>query len=334
MTQDGGFVQEKKKKRGTYGPLSICTFSLFCLLLFLKNSDLATHSVKEGLSLCATGLIPTLFPFLVLSELILSGNLLQRLLKKPTRPLQKLLRLSPTGCGALLLGLLCGFPVGAKCAVGAYDRGLLSHEEAERILLLSSVPSAAFLINVVGKSLLKSRGLGLLLLVCALLSSLTSGLLLSPKRKQKEEPPRKKTPLFSPSPSGGASIFTGAVASATRGILLICAYVVFFSALSGALNGIFLRFHTPMVLQAVTHGILELSGGVHRAAILFPTAIALPLCAFFVGWSGISVHFQILSLCEGRGFRFRSYFLGKLLQGILCVLFCTLLRMMPPINLF
>jgi hypothetical protein len=110
--------------------------------------------------------------------------------------------------------------------------------------------------------------------------------------------------------------------------------VVFFSALAGALGGIFQALHTPPILQALTLGLLELSGGVSQIAALFEPHVALPLCAFAAGWSGISVHCQVLSVCEGRSFSFRNYFLAKLLQGLLCALICGAIVVFGGISSF
>ena len=323
MTVERCFVRSKQKRRISYGQIFLGLFSLFCLLLLLKNADVAVFSMKEGLLLCAKTVIPSLFPFMVLSELILSAELLQRLLKKLTAPLQRLFRLSSVGCCALLLGLLCGFPVGARCAVSAYDKGVISKEETQHVVLFSGVPSSAFLINAVGISLFQNRRIGLLLWGSVLLSALLTGLLFTRRKKKKEDLPHCENPLLSQKASGGALLFTNAVATATRSILLICAYVVFFSTLAGAMNAILQSFRVPPLMQALIFGSLELSVGVHQAARLFAPSIALLLCAFAAGWSGISVHCQLLSVCEGRNLSFRNYFIAKLLQGIFCVLLCA-----------
>ena len=334
MTRETMFVPTKRKNAVSYGQICFGAFSLFCMLLLLKNADIAIGSIKEGLALCAKAVIPSLFPFMVLSELILSGNLFQSLFKKLTYPLQALFHLSSTGCRVLLMGLLCGFPIGARCAVKAYESGQLSREETERVLLFSNVPSSAFLINVVGVSLFQSYRLGLLLWGLVLSSSLLVGLFFCRWKKKKEDFHNMENPPSIQKSSNGAALFTGAVASATRSMILVCAYVIFFSALAGALNSVLQVFHIPPFLQALTFGILELSGGVNQAARLFEPHLAIPLCAFAAGWSGLSVHCQVLSVCEGRNLSFGNYFLAKLLQGILCAAFCIAFLHFMPVNFF
>lgn len=334
MTREEGFLTASRKKEISYARLLYGTAPLFFLLLFLKNAEIATSSVKAGLSLCTERLIPSLFPFLVLSELIASSDLLQRLFKKPTYPLQKLLSLSPAGCTAMLLGMLCGFPSGTKYAFEAYENGRLSQKELERVLPLSNLPSPAFLINAVGISLFQSCRIGWLLYGCALASAFLTGMILLRYAKKEEDAPIREAPLLCRSSKNAVARFTDAVASAAKGMTLICAYVVFFSAISGALNAVLQALHLPQILQTFSFCILELSGGVSRAASLEELRVALPLCAYCAGWSGLSVHFQLLALCGSKPISARGYLAAKLLQGLLCAAFCMVLLHILPLSLF
>lgn len=334
MTRCKSFVRQKRKK-AALGAGEICfgLFSVFCLLLILRNSELAIGYMTRGLLLCAKTVIPSLFPFMVLSELIVSGGLGEKLPRGITAPMQKIFDLPAAGCCAVLLGMVCGFPVGAKCAILAYDRGALTKEETEQVLLFSNNPSSAFLISAVGVSLWGNRAFGLSLYFTAIGVSLLTGFLYRVLRTKKEEPPHAVDfPLSSSAPLKGANLFTSAVRSATGSILLVCAYVVFFSTLVGTLNLVLGSFHLPQALQAAVFCLFELSGGVNQAATLSNTAVGALLCAFATGWSGLSVHCQILSICDGKGLSFRAYFLAKLFQGILCaLLFGILIGVFPTL---
>ena len=141
----------------TPGQLCFGFFALFCLFLILRNPDVAIEYITSGLRLCAVTVIPSLFPFLVLSELIVSGGIGRLLLRPVSGLLAGLFRLPPDGCCAILLGMFCGFPVGARAAVSAYDAGRLTRDEAERVICASTNPSSAFLLNAVGVSLHGNR---------------------------------------------------------------------------------------------------------------------------------------------------------------------------------
>ena len=115
-------IPSKKLRAIGMGQILFGAFTVFCLLLLLKNSELAILYLNRGLLLCARSIVPSLFPFLVLSELFINGGFASHLPTVLTKPVERLFSLPAKGCIAVLLGLLCGFPMGAKCIVLAYRK--------------------------------------------------------------------------------------------------------------------------------------------------------------------------------------------------------------------
>ena len=103
-------------------------------------------------------------------------------------------------------------------------------------------------------------------------------------------------------------------------MLTVCAYVTFFSSFVGCLGVIFERMGISGAISAAIFGIFEISGGVRAVSMLESPRLALLLCSAILGWSGISVHLQIASVCRGR-VDLRPYFAAKIAQSILCCLF-------------
>jgi len=334
MTQ----IHENKRLR-FFGKLSAGQFlfgwfSIFCLLLMFKNGEIASEYIHRGLLLCTKTVIPSLFPFMVLSELLVCSGTGERLIQKVAVPLTRLFRLPASGICAMILGMLCGFPVGAKAVVSAYRRGALSKRDAERALAVSNNPSSAFILGAVGASLWENTRFGIALYGTILGSSILYGLLDARLERKKTASARKTVSITESSESyqSGAKLFTESIASASKGILSVCAYVVFFAALMGALNAILVSFHAPRVLTAALFGCLELAGGVESCATLENLFVGAILSAFTCGWSGLSVHCQVISVCDGLGLSFRPYFFAKLLQGILCALiFGSIVMLFPDI---
>lgn len=322
MTEAWNVCKEKKRKV----PLSISRLclgwlGLFCLFLMLRNAETATEYMTRGLRLCAKTVVPSLFPFMVISELIMSSGIGIVLIRPFSPFLKPIFRLPQEGCCAVILGMLCGFPIGARCAMTALKSNQLNKEDALRVLLFSTNPSTAFLINAVGISLWGNRRFGGSLFIAVLLSQLAIGLLLT---HTSHSPYNHSYPeeiySFSMKNISIAKLFTQSIGSACTGTLLICSYVVFFSALSGTVNLVLNRVGASTILKAAVACISELSGGVSAASSLSSPLIAAMLCAFASGWGGISVHCQLLSVCDGQGLRFRTYFTAKLLQGLFCAL--------------
>lgn len=316
----------------TSGQISFGLFGIFCLLLILRNATVAIDYMTQGLNLCAKTVIPSLFPFMVISELIIGGGIVEKLPRAMMMPLCRLFRLPAEGCCAAVLGMLCGFPIGARCAIRAYEQGQLTRNEAERVLCFSCNPSSAFLITAVGTSLWGNRSFGVGLYVTVLIAATLTGIIIARIKAPHsafDEPIHSATkqPRLT-----GARLFTESIRSSVSSILLVCAYVVFFSALVGTFRFMPGVARLPDAAKAFLFCLFELSSGVSQATGLTATIPSALLCAFAAGWSGISVHCQLLAVCDGTGLSLRPYLFAKLLQALLCpLLFFALLSFFPAL---
>lgn len=334
MTQTKQITKRTHRHPPFRGQLLFGWFSLFCILLIFKNGTLASQYIHRGLLICANSVIPSLFPFMVLSELLISSGFGEKLLSRITLPLCRLFLLPSPCVTAMLLGLLCGFPIGAKAVASALQRGTISQPDAERTLCISNIPSSAFVIGAVGGSLWESTRFG----VALYLSVIASTLLWSIFDALRERKRTKNTKVSSVQnicliePKRGAKLFTDSIASSCSGILSVCAYVVFFSALMGALSAILTDLGAPKLFCASLFSLMELSQGVSYATGMENIHTAAYLSAFTCAWSGLSVHCQVISVCDGCKLSFKRYFFAKLMQAILCVLlFSCLLSLFPSL---
>lgn len=315
-----GDTPTKKAERPRWGTFCLVFLLLFSLALLLRRADIASGCMREGLSLCARAVVPSLFPFMVLSELLVASGTGEWLLAPLSRSLGRLLGLSRAGCCAMVLGLLCGFPVGARCAILAYEKGALSRNECERTIACSSIPSSAFLLGTVGTTLWQDARFGIFLYLSAVLGAFLSGILLYGVQKHsKKEAEKVIAQPLSPI-RFDAGMFPSAIKNATVNTLLICAYVVFFSTLTGAVELILGRFGANENTHAFLSALLELSGGVGASASLADRRLAKVLTGAAVGWSGVSIHCQMLSLCDGHRLSVRPYLTAKVVQSMVCML--------------
>lgn len=325
-------VKSKARTAKKYSAGKVIFFYLltFCFTLILINSDAAIRHMKAGLELCAKTVIPSLFPFMIMSELLVSSGLGELFGKLFSSPMKKLFGLSGGGSSAAFLGSLCGFPIGAKTAISLYDKGVISKTETEHLMTFSNNPSSAFLINAVGISLFGNRRIGILIYFSVLLASFIIGFLArffisgSTVSEASRIACKKE-------PSSPITLFTSSVSGATAGMLTVCAYVLFFSVISGCISDILeSRFALPDTVSAITFGILEMSGGVSRASAVSNLTAAVILTSLISGWSGFSVHFQIISLCAGRDISFKPYFIAKAFQGLLSAIFVSIALILFP----
>ncbi len=291
--------------------------AIFFLLLISPNT--AIDYMKKGLSLCVSSVVPSLFPFMIISELIVSCGMGQKISRVLSPFTKKLFGVGEAGACAFLLGTLCGFPVGARSAASMYDKGEISSRELGRILTFCNNPGPAFVISSVGVSLLHRQNLGMIIYACVIISSLIVGIF---SRLFLKEEIGKALPFDDTRPpvmkGFDAQMFTSAVSSSAHSMLAVCAYVVFFSTVVGCVGELIEPIGAPKIISVLLFGFFELSSGAVNAAALDSLLLSSISCALFCGWSGLSVHFQVMSVTSGRGVSFKPYLLGKAAQGIIC----------------
>ena len=152
--------------------------ALLCAALALMiYPQQSITAAKEGLTLCYNVIIPSLFPFFVLSSLVVELGLASyvgRLVEGIMRPL---FRVGGVCASALVLGFIGGYPVGAKTAISLYEKGMCTKDEAQRLLAFCNNSGPAFILGVVGAGVFSSSRVGLVLYLTHAAASLCVGVL-------------------------------------------------------------------------------------------------------------------------------------------------------------
>lgn len=301
----------------------------------------AMEAAREGLELCYNVILPSLFPFFVLSALVVDLGLagyIGRALEGIMRPLFNV----PGACAsAFALGFVGGYPVGARTALSLYQKGMCTKTEAERLLAFCNNSGPAFILGVVGAGIFGSGQIGLLLYASHCVASLLTGLLF---RFYGHEDQRAKTTSY-PKPIEATTIpaaFTNGVVRSFSNLLNICAFVIFFSALLQLMShfGVFTAIARLLSLVGVSSryapqlvaGLLELTSGVSSLGGVASSAGSISMAAFMLGWAGLSVHCQVLCFLIDSGLSARTYLLGKFLHGLISAALTYLVTTLSPLT--
>jgi hypothetical protein len=292
--------------------------AVFIFALLLKNSFLTSIAVRDALKICATMLIPSLFPLTVASEIMTSTGAIEKLTHSLSAPVSKLLGVSKNATVPYFLGLLGGYTSSCKSAVLLYQSGKISRGDCESIIALSNIPSMAFLTGFIGVGILKSSTSGWILWIISVFSTVILGIINKFFCKDdiqfynQTEGAHKQIKGFS-------KILVDAIAHSASAMLIICACVVFFSVLISVLKLYMRENLLPVQLKEIVLGTLEITKGVVGCGNIENYFHRTLACAFLVGWSGLCVHFQVIALCEDAELSFKKYFTFKALQGLICL---------------
>ena len=311
--------------------------------------ELTMEAMRDGIRLCGNVILPSLFPFFVLSSLVVELGM-SRYLGKLLEPIMvPLFRVSGSCAAALALGFIGGYPVGARTAILLYETGPCSRTAAERLLAFCNNSGPAFILGVVGAGVFGSGRLGLLLCLTHLLASLAVGVLFRFYRPGDRPRAKGRAPHFQTASFPAA--FTRSVTGALQSTLHICAFILFFTVLLRVLaragildllSRLLCALLSPLGLtrswaERLLTGLLEVSSGV-TSLTGGSLSGRLSMAAFMLGWAGVSVHCQVLAFLGDSGRSMRTYVAGKLLHGGLSALLtAALVRLLPlelPVSLY
>ncbi len=311
-------------------------FLLFTLgLLLFSKSNLP--AVKSGLTLWATSVVPSLFPFFVATELLMHTNIvtiLGRILNKYMKPL---FNVRGEGSFAFVMGLISGYPIGAKIATNFRKNNICTKEECERLLSFTNNSGPLFIIGTVGILMFKNSTIGLLLFTTHLLACITVGFLFRFWKKNIHNELRLSNSNNSNiknnvSISNLGEVLAESINSSISTLLLIGGFVVLFSSIisicksSGMLN-LFEYIFTPLFnsinidtsfIKPLFTGFLEITNGINAISNIACKNLSYNIIfsAFLLGFGGISILLQVYSITSKSDLSIKPYIYGKLLQGI------------------
>ena len=275
------------------------------------------EGIKKGLFLLGDNIIPSLFPFMVLSSYVSNSSTIDLLAKFLEKPAQKVFRISGNGSIAVILGLLGGYPIGAKTTAEFLKKGKLTPNEANRLLYWCVNPGPAFVITAVGSFMLSDLKIGIILYVSNIFSALLMGFcsrFFSNKQKLGD---------YIPKYENKKDVFVKSVSSGSEAMLGICGWVLTFSAIAALGNQIISSENINIFLNTI----LEVTTGCTYAV---KYNLPLPIISAILGFGGFAVIFQIRNYMEICNVSLKNFLCIRILNGALSAFFCSQLMKFFP----
>ena len=329
-------------------PLFLPFGCIIFILFLMVFSNTAIESASSGLRLWLDIVFPSLFPFLVASEVLCQTGFVNAagvLLEPIMRPV-----FNVPGCGsfALAMGLIGGCPIGAKITADLKRENLLTKIEAERLLTFTNNSGPLFIMGSIAAGMLGKPELGPFLLICHILSSLSVGLIFrfygrnTDKIKSKEYKktwPRFKKELQKVKKKNlnfGVALGSS-VKNSVNTMLSIGGFIILFSVviniliesgfISLTINTLtaFFPLSSPQkeVATGIASGFFEVTTGANILCKLGGATFLerLTSISLILGWSGLSIHSQVYSIISKTNVSIKPYIFAKTFQGILSAIY-------------
>lgn len=309
--------------------LFFVTIFLTILYLLCFPAD-AFAASADGVRLWFGTVLPSLLPFMILSDFLIHAGVIPRLLGYLGGITRLVLGLDAYGAYAFFLGLFCGYPMGARLSADLYSQGKISRREAEYLLTFSNNPSPMFLTSYVLTNTLSAPRYTLPTFVILWSSCLITAWFFRLSYRPRTAALSAELPAFRRScekkeTSIGASIghlIDVSIMNSFETITRLGGYIILFSI--GA--SILLRITAPIPPAGwILPGVVEITTGIRQAAdcpLPFPIRYLLILC--YASFGGLSTMAQTKGMLAGTPLSLSHYIKGKLFQTALTFLLGSL----------
>ena len=326
---------------------AILLAAMFCILViyivvFPNESFVAAH---DGLLLWFNVVLPALLPFFICVEILIGLGVVSFLGSCFRGVMRPIFNIPGEGAFAFFMSIASGYPVGAKITASLLEGNVCTRVEAQRMLSLCSTSGPLFMIGAVATGILNNPKLGLLLVASHYLSAISAGLLMRFWRgkkvnnkmainvisSQRALNPLKEMLEYRKKDGRPFGMLMGdAVKNGMNLILMIGGFIILFSVITAVLktSGIlillskfictllpFLKLN-PQAVASLLIGLLEVTNGIKECALVDMSLISkLMLVSFMIGFGGLSINAQVLSVIAGTKLKFGIYFVMKVFQG-------------------
>lgn len=313
-------------------------------------------SATMGLTLWASYILPALFPFFVISDILMKQgfvHFLGVLLEPLMRPL---FRLPGKASFVLAMTHTSGIPIGAILTCKMRKEGEITRAEGERLLAFSSNPSPGFMFGAVASGMLANAALGIVIAGSIYIANLIVGLTFRFYGHSPITPVQNKVSLRqayrelelaqlkNKKPLG--ELIAESIRESVSTILLVGGFIVFFSVITHMLTvwnvtaflANFANILTggnvsPAGASAIINGLIETSLGCQATTTAFSSLkVQIGVLAFLLGWGGLSVFAQVASFTASTDLRLLPFVIGRTMHGILAFIISQIFLMFSEIQ--
>ena len=281
------------------------------LIELLIKKEIIYDSVIYALNMWVNNLIPALFPFFIISDILINYNITLYIPKIIKDFCKVIFNITDNMLSILFLSMISGFPSNARNTRSMYDNNLISLEEANHILIFSHFSNPIFVLTTVGVFFFNYEKVGIVLLIAHYLSNFILGFLCRNRIKIDNH---NNDFLYLEDKHIGI-IFINAIKKAIDTILLICGIVVITLLLSSiVINTFNFNIYNSMIIK----GLFEITIGIDAVSKLdLSLRFKMIITSCFLAFGGLSVHMQVYSQIVNTDIKYIYFFLGRIWQAIL-----------------
>ena len=289
---------------------SLCVIALFVLMLLFPQP--VFKGASSGLLLWFNVILPTLLPFMIVSNLLIGTRAIDAISKVFGPVMCRLFGVTRYGSFAIIAGFLCGYPMGGKVTADLVRKQYITWQEGQYLLSFTNNTSPMFIISYVVWQNLKDTSRTMPALLILILSPILCSFLF---RIYYRPGARIHSSGYPPLPkAAAASLMDSCIMNGFETITKVGGYIMLFSILIALLQKLPLdHFLFSLLLLPsleMTNGIPLLCASPLSADACFVLSLAL---TSFGGWCSVA---QTRSMVQGTRLPITPYIIEKLITTL------------------
>ncbi|HHT38806.1 MAG TPA: hypothetical protein GXZ95_05325 [Mollicutes bacterium] len=292
----------------------------------LLKSNYVMQSISFSLKLWQENIFPSLFPFFVVSNLLINCGFASFLGELLSPYMYHLFKIKGEASFVLVMSLLSGFPSSAKYTRELYDKGLINEHEASKILTFTHFSNPLFILGTISIMFLNNEEIGLLIMLCHYIPNIIIGLLfrnyyVSQKSESKVSLKRAFNLMHSKrleSEKSFGLMVSNALMNSINTLLLVLGVIAMFLIITTIINQ---NITLSLYNQSVLNGTLEMTQGLKYVSMLaIPLKNKAVLSIMFISFGGFSVHMQTIGLISDTKIKYLPFLIARILHASISAL--------------
>lgn len=305
--------------------ISILYIIIFIFIGFeiLTESKSIMDTVIFSFGIWTNNIFPSLFPFFVLSELLINFGFVELLgeLFKPV--MNKLFKVKGEGAFVFIMSMISGFPSNAKYVKELYTKGILNENEASKLLMFTHFSNPLFIMGSIALTFLGNKEAGILVLFSHYIGNIVIGFMF--RNYEPEGCAKEKTSIKRAinnmhnkrinNKLKFGTIITNSLLNTINTLLLILGVVTMFLCVTTIIdNNVNLNNYN----QSILNGLIEMTQGLKYVGLLnIPLKLKTIISTLIISFGGFSVHMQVISIISDTKIKYLPYLTARVCHALI-----------------
>ncbi|MEG0825980.1 MAG: nucleoside recognition domain-containing protein [Bacilli bacterium] len=277
----------------------------------LVESKSIMESINFSIMIWKNNVFPSLFPFFVLSEILINYGFIE-MLSKLLKPFMRLFKVNSNCAFIFVMGLVTGFPSSAKYTKELFNKGLIDEKDATKILTFTHFSNPLFILGTISLIFLNNKEVGILILFIHYFTNILIGLLF-----RNYYPSKNNNIIFSNyiNNKSFGKIITSSIINSINTLLLILGTITVFLVLTTIIDN---NINLNNFNQSILNGFIEMTQGLKYVSLLdIPLKLKTILSTMIISFGGMSVHLQIISIISDTKIKYLPFLTARIIHALI-----------------